>query len=95
MLEKEKLTTFGSNYADRVRTLRIILRSAKKEYVRPQPLGDPPLRNVLGDIANVYTSCSDDYIVVQCLMLACMEPKLQKCFENFSAYDIVEELNAL
>ena len=32
MLEKEKLATTGNNYADWVRNLRIVLRSAKKLY---------------------------------------------------------------
>ena len=33
MLEKEKLDATGNNYADWVRNLRIVLRSAKKMYV--------------------------------------------------------------
>jgi hypothetical protein len=93
MLEKEKQTASDSNYTYWVRTLRIILRSAKKEYVLDQPLGNPPLPNAPKDVANVCTSHSDDYTVVQCLMFACMEPELQKHFENFSAYGIVVELN--
>ena len=33
LIEKEKLKVDGSNYADWVRSLRIVLRSAKKDYV--------------------------------------------------------------
>ena len=42
MLEKEKLAASGSNYADWVRTLRLVLRSAKKEYVLDTPLPKEP-----------------------------------------------------
>ena len=40
MLEKQKLAANGENYADWIRSLRVVLRSAK-DYVLDQPLGDP------------------------------------------------------
>ena len=42
MLEKEKLATTGNNYADWVRNLRIVLRSAKKLYVLETALPAKP-----------------------------------------------------
>ena len=45
MLEKEKLAANGSNYVDWVRTLRLVLRSAKKEYVLDTPLPAEPAGN--------------------------------------------------
>ena len=42
-LEKNKLKGDGSNYADWVRNLKLILEAAKKAYVLDAPLGDPPL----------------------------------------------------
>ena len=41
-LEKEKLKDDGSNYADCVHNLRIILTAAQKVNVLDAPLGDPP-----------------------------------------------------
>ena len=40
-LEKNKLKDDGSNYADWVRNLKLILEAAKKAYVLDAPLGDP------------------------------------------------------
>ena len=45
MLEKEKLVANGGNYVDWIRNLRFVLRSAKKEYVLDQPLGDAPRKD--------------------------------------------------
>ena len=42
LFEKEKLAENGGNYEDWIHTLRCVLRSAKKEYVLDQPLGDYP-----------------------------------------------------
>ena len=42
-LEKTKLKDDGSNYADWVRSLRIILIASKRLYVLDAPLGDPPI----------------------------------------------------
>ena len=95
MLEKEKLTANGSNFADWVRTLRIVLRSAKKEYILDAPLPAAPAADASEDDKNVYATKIDDSTVVQCLMLTCMDPELQKRFENASAFDMIETLKAL
>ena len=42
MLEKEKLVANGGNYADWIWNFRLVLRSAKKEYVLDQPQGEAP-----------------------------------------------------
>ena len=42
-LEKTKLKDDGSNDADWVRDLRIILIAAQKNYVLDAPLGDRPI----------------------------------------------------
>ena len=61
MLEKEKLVANGGNYADWIRTLRFVLRTAKKEYVLDQPLGDPPAPGASQEIADDFTARNDDY----------------------------------
>ena len=95
MLEKEKLAANGGNYADWIRNLRFVLRSAKNEFVLDQPLGDPPVPGVTQDVANVFTARIDDYESVQCLMLTCMEPELQKHFEWSSTQFIIGSLEVL
>jgi hypothetical protein len=43
-LEKTKLKVDGSNYADKVCDLRIVLTAAQKAYVLNAPLDEPTLR---------------------------------------------------
>ena len=65
MLEKEKLAANGGNYADWIRNLRFVLRSAKKEYVLDKPLGYAPSKDAPLEEVAAYTARSDDYEVVQ------------------------------
>lgn len=95
MLEKEKLAATGNNYADWVRYLRIVLRSAKRIYVLESPLPAKPAESAPEDEQNVWATKDDDYNLVQCLMLACMSPELQKRFEFHNACDMIRELDAL
>ena len=95
MLKREKLDATGNNYADWVRTLRIVLRNAKKDYVLDQPLGDSPTPGMAQDIMNVFVSRKDDFSVVKMLMLSCMDPVLQKRYERFSTFEIIEALDIL
>ena len=95
MLEKEKLATTGNNYADWVRNLRIVLRSAKKLYVLETALPAKPAADAPVDEQNVWATKDDDHNLVQCLMLACMSPGLQKRFEFHKARDMIRELDAL
>jgi hypothetical protein len=92
ILEKEKLN--GTNYADWIRNLRIVLRAEKKEDVLDTPLPDEPEENAPVAEKNAYKKACDADLEVSCLMLACMEPELQMQFENnFTAYDMIEALN--
>ena len=95
ILEKEKLHESGTNFVDWYRNVRIVLRGAKKEYVLDATLGDPPADDATEDTQNVYQSRSDDYIAVQCVILAAMEPELQKRFENWGPYETINELKDL
>src|SRR3989337_365576 len=95
MLERVKLAATGNNYADWVHTLRIVLRSAKKDYVLDQTLGDSPTPEMAQDIIHVFDSRKDDFGVVTELMLSCMDPVLQKCYERLSTFEMIEALNVL
>ena len=91
-LEKNKLKDDGSNYADWVRNLKLILEAAKKAYVLDAPLGDPPAPAAAQDILNVWQTRSDDYSVVRCGMLYSLETGLQRRFEQHGAYEMFQEL---
>jgi hypothetical protein len=95
MLEKEKLATTGNNYVDWVHNLRIILRSTKKMYVLEAALPVKPAATAPEVEQMVWATKDDDYNLVQCLMLACMSPELQKCFEFHNSRDMIRELDAL
>jgi hypothetical protein len=95
MLEKEKLATTGNNYVDWVRNLRTVLRSAKRIYVLQTPLPAKPAETAPEDEQNVWATKDDDYNLVQCLLLACMSPELQKHFEFHKLRDMIQELDAL
>ncbi len=91
-LEKNKLKDDGSNYADWVRNLKLILEAAKKAYVLDAPLGDPPAPAAAQDILNVWQTRSDDYSLVRCGMLYSLETGLQRRFEQHGAYEMFQEL---
>ena len=95
MREKEKLVANGENYADWIRNLRFVLKSAKKEYVLDQPLGDAPSKDATLEEVATYATRSDDYESVQCLMLTCMNPELQGRFEWSTTQFIIGSLEVL
>ena len=91
-LEKAKLKDDGSNYADWVRNLRIILTAAQKAYVLDVLLSEAPPQASSVDVMNIWQARSDDYSIVQCAMLYGLEPRLQRCFEHHRAYEMFQEL---
>src|SRR3954462_6538648 len=95
LIEKKKLKADGSNYADWVRSLRIVLRSAKKDYVLTIPLTEAPGPAAMVAEQNVHPTKLDDSTAVQCLMTACMESELQGRFENTTPHLIIQKLDAL
>ena len=85
----------GSNYAVWVCSLRIILRSAKKDYVLTTPLPEASRPEATAAEQNVHQTKLDDSNAVQCLMTVCMESELQGRFENSFPHLIIQELDAL
>ena len=90
--EKNKLKDDGSNYADWVRNLKLILEADKEAYVLDAPLGDPPAPAAAQDILNVWQTWSDDYSLVRCGMLYSLEMGLQRRFEQHGTYEMFQEL---
>ena len=68
--------------------MRIILIAAQKNYVLDAPLGERPAAGADADVMNVWQARSDDYSIVQCAMLYCLESGLQRRFEHHGAYEI-------
>ena len=95
ILEKEKLHESGTNFVDWFRNVRIVLRGTKKEYVLDATLGAPPLDDATEEAERLFQQHSDDYITVQCALLAAMEPELQKRFETWGPYETINELKYL
>ena len=95
ILEKEKLHESGTNFVDWYRNVRIVLKGCKKDYVLEATLGDSPPENATEEAMNLFYQRSDDYIAVQCAMLAAMEPELQKRFENWGPFETINELKGM
>jgi uncharacterized protein YeeX (DUF496 family) len=87
ILEKEKLHESGTNFVDWFHNVRIVLKDAKKDYVLVETLGDPPVEEATLGAKELYQQHVDDYVIVQCALLASMEPELQKRFENLTPDD--------
>lgn len=77
-LDIDKISSNGVKLMDWHRTLRIVLRPEKKGYVWATPISDSS-----GDVAtqegnDKYDKHFVDENSVQCIMIACMSPELQK-----------------
>ena len=95
LFEKQKLIANGGNYEDWNHTLRFVLKSAKKEYVLDQPLGDSLVPGASQDVISVFISRKNDFSVVKSIMLSCMDQVLQKHYQELSPIEIVEALEFL
>jgi hypothetical protein len=93
ILEKEKLN--GTNFMDRYRNLRIVLRQEKKEHIIEQPLPDEPSEDATNADKAAYKKLANESLDVSCLMLATMNSELQKQFENIEAYDMIIGLKGM
>ncbi|XP_047327062.1 uncharacterized protein LOC124930752 [Impatiens glandulifera] len=92
IIEKNKLN--GTNFLDWERNLRIILRSEGREDVLTTPI--PKVTDTSSDEEKATaTQLKTEALPVTCLMLAAMEPDLQKRFLSSDAYTITTELKTL
>ena len=93
VLEQNKLD--GTNFNDWYRTLRIILKNQKKEYVLDAPLPDPPAADATRAAVREYEKMRDDSNEVTCLMLVSMTSDLQRRLEDWTAYEMIQELKGM
>ena len=80
---------------DWLRNMRIVLRAEKIAYVLDAPLPVSPSADASIEDQIAYQKNLDDSIIVVCIMLASMSPRLQKQHEAMIAYDIVAHLKEL
>ena len=92
VLEKEKLN--GINFLDWHRNLRIVLKQERKLYVLDGPTPEAPPSTAPHAEINAHKKHQDDALDVSCLMLATMNPVLQKQHEFMDAYDMIEHLRS-
>ena len=86
VIEKDKLN--GTNYADWIRNLRIVLRAEKKEDVLDTALPEEPADDAPAKEKTAYRKACDTNLEISCLMLACMEPDIQMQFEKTMRHTI-------
>src|SRR3954464_5854953 len=81
--EKDKLN--DTNFTNWYRNLRIVLKQEKKDHVLDNPLPDEPNKNTAVAATNAYCRAKDESTDISCLMLAHMDPDMQKQFEHVEA----------
>ncbi|KAG8472690.1 hypothetical protein CXB51_034600 [Gossypium anomalum] len=84
VLEKDKLN--GLNFLDWFRNLRIVLKQERKLYVIEKPLPDEPPANASRADKDAYKKHLDEMVDFECLMLATVNPELQKQHEDMALF---------
>lgn len=90
LLEKEKLN--GLNFLDWERSLRIVLRQERKEYVLDTAFPEALVAGATAAARNAYNAHKEASLDVTCVMLATMDSSLQKQFDKVEAYVMLEQL---
>ncbi|GJT11098.1 retrotransposon protein, putative, ty1-copia subclass [Tanacetum coccineum] len=93
MFEREKLS--GTNFNDWLRRLKLVLRVEKKMFVIEQPIPPAPAANSEANVLAEWNAIYDAYNEVACLMLGSMTPELHRQFENYSPYEMLQELKSM
>ena len=78
LLEKEKLSTDGSNFMDWFHSLTIVLRHEKKEYVLDTPIPEVPKPGATVDDVTKRIKHIEDELDVQNLLVGIMCHDLQR-----------------
>ncbi|GKC47158.1 retrovirus-related pol polyprotein from transposon TNT 1-94, partial [Tanacetum coccineum] len=90
MFEREKLSR--NNFNDWFRQLKLVLRVEKKMFVIEQPIPPAPAADFAANVLAKWNAIYDAYNEVACLMLGSMTPELHRQFENYSPYEMLQEL---
>ncbi|KAI3739155.1 hypothetical protein L2E82_29552 [Cichorium intybus] len=87
-----KVTLDGTNYNDWIRNIKMVLRFEHKEYVLETELVDVDTETATPEEIAAYTKHSDDPTKVACIMIATMNPELQRIYEDYWPYEMHKEL---
>ncbi|GJT75781.1 hypothetical protein Tco_1042506 [Tanacetum coccineum] len=93
MFEREKL--YGTNFNEWCRSLKLVLRVEKKTFVIKHPIPPAPASNSEAQVLVEWNAVYGAYNEVDCLMLGSMTPELHRQFENYSPYEILQELKSM
>lgn len=88
--EQEKLT--GPNFNDWYRSLRIVLRVADKLEYLNKPCPNESVATEPEDVKAAWRLEYKKHNEVACIMLGSMSTKLQKQFEHYFPYNMLQEL---
>jgi Zinc knuckle len=91
IIESNKLD--GSNYLNWIQKVRNVLKAKKIAYVLDSPVPNPPPQNAPAADREAYERFKDHSDIATCIMLATMNPDLQKQHEHMDAYNILLHLN--
>ncbi|KAI3699760.1 hypothetical protein L2E82_44271 [Cichorium intybus] len=87
-----KVTLDGTNYNDWIRNIKMALRFEHKEYVLETELVEVDPETATPEEVASYTKHSDDATKVACIMIATMNPELQRIYEDYWPYEMHKEL---
>ncbi|KAI3780415.1 hypothetical protein L2E82_10396 [Cichorium intybus] len=85
-----KVTLDGTNYNDWICNIKMALRFEHKEYVLETELVEPD--TATPEEISSYQKHSDDATKVACIMIATMNPELQRIYEDYWPYKMHKEL---
>ncbi|KAI3690901.1 hypothetical protein L2E82_49113 [Cichorium intybus] len=87
-----KVQLNGTNYNDWIRNIKMALRYENKEYVLETELVDVDPETATPEEIASYQKHSDDATKVACIMIATMNPELQRIYEDYWPYEMHKEL---
>ncbi|GKB08465.1 FAR1-related sequence 5-like protein [Tanacetum coccineum] len=93
MFDNEKLS--GTNFNDWFARLKLVLRVEKKMHIIEQPLPPPPAPISEPNVVAEWTKQYDAHTEIACLMLGSMTPELDRQFELYYPYDMIQELRSM
>ncbi|KAI3790215.1 hypothetical protein L2E82_03091 [Cichorium intybus] len=87
-----KVQLNGTNYNDWIRNIKMDLRYENKEYVLETELVDIDPETATPEEIASYQKHSDDATKVACIMIATMNPELQRIYEDYWPFEMHKEL---
>ena len=87
-----KVQLNGTNYNDWIRNIKMALRYENKEYVLETELVDIDPETATPEEIALYQKHSDDATKVACIMIAIMNPELQRIYEDYWPFEMHKEL---